>query len=290
VQSPQDSLLASSTADTYSWLASTAMKQGDLEGALILYSQSQQLLETQLKQKPQDAPLMEVLAYTFSHQIAILTAQTKWQLAFNKSQQAFELLDKMHNQDPNNSYWRFERLNIQAKQLTLAAHLISEQKSSDSGFITPHELSSQLTEQYLLSEQDNKYLNLKTLILIASIKYFQILEQWSESELLLSELNQLSTTTSALGDYLVDIALLSATQAKHKQQKKEMESNCQLALTNIPESFLLFDIELTQAFVVANVCLKSQTSITEQLSALEKMHINVSAHYPLLTSKTSTPL
>ena len=88
----------------------------------------------------------------------------------------------------------------------------------------------------------------------------------------------------------MDIALLSATQAKHKQLQQVTESNCKLALTYIPKDFHLYDIELSQAFVAANLCLKSKTSITEQLSALEKMHINVSAHYPLLTSKTSIPL
>ncbi|WP_434938976.1 winged helix-turn-helix domain-containing protein [Shewanella sp. HL-SH8] len=291
VQSPQDSLLASSTADTYSWIASTAMKQGDLEGALALYAQGQHLLELLLKEKAKDAPLMEVLSYILSHQIEILTAQAKWQLAFDMSKQAFELLDKMHNQDPDNSYWRFERLNIQAKQLILAAHLISEQKSSQSSFITPLELFAQFADQYSLSEQNNKYLELKTINLIAAIKYFQILGLWQESELLLIELNQLSTIAqSTPSSFSMEAALLSATQAKQNQQKLAMESYCQLVLSHIPERFYLYDIEFNQAFVAANLCLKSKVSITEQLNALNKMHINISAHYPLLTSKTSIPL
>ena len=292
LDSSQDSLLYSSTADTYSWLASTAMKQGDLELALSLHEQAQAILATPLAEAPNNAPLLEIMSYSLIHQVNILSAQAKWQQAYDKSEKAYNLLDNLFKQDPENKRWKERKFNLQAQRLELHAQLVILNIKILSEFITPQELLTQLQQDYDLANKSEDYEQLKNRILFESIKYHQILAQWKNSELLLSLLNKaLKSTPSASPSrsFFAELALLSATQAKHYQQDIEMKSMCKRALANIPDNFDQYDIELNQIFTVANLCINSNASIANHLNVLTQMQIDVSTHYPLLVPTTSNP-
>ncbi|UCX03704.1 nSTAND1 domain-containing NTPase [Shewanella glacialimarina] len=294
VQSPQDSLLASSTADTYSWIASTAMKQGDLELALSLHEQAQAVLAAPLAETPNNAPLLEILSYSLIHQVNILSAQAKWQQAYQKSETAYSLLDNLFKQDPENRSWRERRFNFQAQKLGISAQLAKQNGLPLSDFTTPQKLLEQLAKEYAFTNKvANEYEQLNNKVIFEAIKYYQTLAQWQDSEQLLEQLNinlKKEHKTPSSNIFWAEVALLNATQAKHNQQPNLMITSCKLALANVPEKYHPFEIEINQIVVVANLCLQSKVSIAEQISALNKMDINVSTHYPLLTSKTSIPL
>lgn len=154
---PDDKNLAADLADSYSWLASTKEKSGELKAAMTLYEREFQLILPIHEAAQNDALWTHRLAFAYWHQAELTQALGNKAAALNSFLQAETLLQDITKQDPSNLDWQIAWRMVQI-------HLLDGGKPSKAPEQTLSALRTIDTQLTALSRKEPKKINLQNSI------------------------------------------------------------------------------------------------------------------------------
>ncbi|NCP63403.1 MAG: AAA family ATPase [Paraglaciecola sp.] len=269
-QRPGDEGLQGDIADALAWLATTSQHLGNLDKALTLYQQGQQVLEQARLQAPTNANLTERLAYSHWQQAKIYKFRLEYTEAYGAISLAQQYLQEVLNQDPENEIWLSDLLSISLTKMLLA-HLLGQADNS----VDIATLSTNFASMENRSH---------TLIELAS--YLQALGQWQKSQQVVSHLAK--HLAELPGEYGADQAnalalthLLAARQWHHLGRISDMQSSCAAVIKVLtPVISTSKSVEYLLPFVQAHSCLNSLDLVPEASQSLTTMGIANFAFLP----------
>ncbi|MGO4891351.1 nSTAND1 domain-containing NTPase [Flavobacterium sp. W21_SRS_FM6] len=255
-------------ADTLSWLGRIELHFGSLTSSLQYTQQGQAILEQQLNASPDNARIIELLVLSNIAQANIFNFKHTNKQALDKLTIAENLLNKALKQDQNNHYWHSDLLRIRLFKAAINAKL-----SKQSGNLLSN--AYELTETILNSQP----MSLEFFVL--AIDYFQIKEQWQESEkYILRALKELSLEKKQLITgpdeirVLADFSLLEAKQLFQQNKKEQAYNLCKEVIQRL--SPLLNRSQspyFLSPYVQAHSCIGQPNNVNNELKILQRMGI-----------------
>ncbi len=120
-QMPDDVLLLTDLASTYSWLASSALSMGDAQASIEFLGLEQQTFQQVKAREHQNLQADFEQALSFYRQALLLKHQRQHSAASDSALQAHRLLSKLVDADPDNAAWLVTQKRVQVLQITIAA-------------------------------------------------------------------------------------------------------------------------------------------------------------------------
>jgi DNA-binding winged helix-turn-helix (wHTH) protein/tetratricopeptide (TPR) repeat protein len=183
----QDTVLAETyIADTYSWVASSHLNQGDIKSATVSISKAVAILNSLLQQSPNNAAIVEAYTYTLVRQTEIMQLSGNYSAALEILTKAHDILAIALRQDPNNSAWKTDEIKISAMLLTLSTN---DEVSIEQRVIAEHERS---VRKYLVEKPESIMFQLHY------IGYLQNAGKWQASSEALDALLSLPSAGNLL--------------------------------------------------------------------------------------------
>ncbi|WP_421131887.1 winged helix-turn-helix domain-containing protein [Alteromonas sp. A079] len=166
----QDTILAETyIADTYSWVASSQLNQGDITNATVSISNAVAILSALLQQSPNNAAIVEAYTYTLVRHAEIMQLSGKYKAAIDTLMKAHDILAIALRQDPNNSAWKTDEIKISAALLTLSTNA---DVNIEKHVVTEHERN---VREYLREKPESITFQLH------HIRYLQNAGKWQAS-------------------------------------------------------------------------------------------------------------
>lgn len=253
-------------ADTLSWLATTEQHLGLLHSSLLLHQRGQKELEKILLNSPNDAYLLESLAYSNMAQSRISAFTGSISEASNKTVDAMNAIKLALLQDPENEIWKLDLLEIQ----TFSA-LLSLQ-------ITRGISSNSKSEERIETQLDAALKSPK--IIIDLIKYYQYQGNWLKSQETLEYVKQYFTNKErAIEDrvnsrwFNAELSLLEAYQYQNfgdYRQAEACQNTIELLAPLIKKSK---NVKYLVPYVTAHMCVGQDGSIQYEANILKQMGI-----------------
>lgn len=268
-QRTDDNILRIDVADTLSWLATTEQHLGNLSFTLKLHQQGQQELEAAITYSPNDAYLLESLAYSMWSQAKIFSYQQLFSTSYEKVTQAIDMLKRAISQDPENEVWAEHLIGMKILQLLLANKL---ERADDT---------------YALYEIP-KYLEVATSkattrpdLPIDMIKYSQTRHEWQYSKELIEKVKRRFTDHYQQNQYeaesilaLAELNLLDAKQPEYKKGSKNQFDLCNKAIQLLrPLVTSSHNVKYLLPYAQAHSCIYKLGAIPEEVHALKAMGI-----------------
>ena len=280
----QDTVLAEIyIADTYSWIASSHLHQGDIENATISIAKAVTELSSLLKQSPDNAAIIEAYTYTLVRQAEIKQLSGDYNAAIDILKTAHNALAIALRQDPNNSAWKTDEITISATLLTLSTH---NDVSIDQDVVTEHERT---VRKYLQEKPESISFQLHY------IEYLQNAGKWEASSKALDILLALPKSEDLLNpqtiytsnnEQVINVHIALIKQATQSNMEENIASQC--------KSLLSYSHELTQvtskpnyfiAYAFAAQCLGLHEELEQTLMKINSMD---AAFPPFLQNNKST--
>jgi tetratricopeptide (TPR) repeat protein len=272
IQSPDVNILRSDKADTLSWLALTEQHLGNLSTVIGLHKQGQQELEVALVSSPNDANLLESLAYSFWHQAILFDYRAQYLESYDKTSRAIDILNVALQQDPKNEIWQEQLLSTKIFQLQVAS------KTPNNAPLYTQDTQVELD---LLEENIKRRMKGKPYMLVNLIKYYQAIDNWERSA---KAITQSKTLLNEYGNqnksYLISIVsakfyLLIAKQHIQNKELDEQLQACEQAITLLqPLVSHSHNVDYLLPYVQAHDCLGQLTKVHNLAIELEKMQIH----------------
>jgi DNA-binding winged helix-turn-helix (wHTH) protein/energy-coupling factor transporter ATP-binding protein EcfA2 len=276
IKQPNDYLLRADKADTLSWLATTEQHLGSLSKALLLLQQGEVELKQVIKSAPNNANLLEPLAFSYWHQAIMLDYLGQHSTAYNKTSQALLIVQKMREQDPSNKIWNEQQLRIQVLQQLLSSKLGIRTSLSYVELI-------QLTNDILSNTSSTPLLPLDM------IRYYQINNLWGQNKKLFKFANNFITEQLSQNkndakyiSALAELRLLEAKQALYDNDVLPKSGPCEQAITLLaPLVANSRNVKYLVPYAKAHSCLKILNQIPEILDVLQTAGINTISFTPI---------
>lgn len=268
-QRPHDVWLRVDKADNLSWLATTEQSLGHLSLALKLHSDGQQELDLGLKNEPNNASILEVLAYSHWHQARLFYYLGQYVKAYNNASQAADILKSILQQDPKNEVWKKNLLSLEIFKVKLVG-----EKSHLSNAISPT-----LVEQYIANIFNAP--SALPLDFVYLIDYYQANKAWKQSSELIdkasSYLSEYTSTNKNAPEYIRDLAeltLLMAKQFVNSNQLEESRQACKEVIQSLsPLVKVTRNVEYLLPYAQAHSCLNQLDLIPNETAALQNMQV-----------------
>jgi DNA-binding winged helix-turn-helix (wHTH) protein/tetratricopeptide (TPR) repeat protein/energy-coupling factor transporter ATP-binding protein EcfA2 len=256
-------------ADTLSWLATTEQHLGNVAAVLTYIQQGRIELEQAINIEPNNAYLLESLAFSYWQQSIMFEYLGQQSAAYEKTSQALVILQKMREQDPNNKIWNEQHLSVQVLQQVLSSEL---------------GIHKQLSSVELSKLIDNILSNTSSIPLLPVdlIHYFQLNNLWEQSEKLFDFANnfiaiQLSQNKNDAKyiSALAELRLLEAYQAVYNNELPSKSSACVQTIALLtPLVAYSRNVEYLVPYAKAHSCLNTLNQIPEALEVLKTAGIN----------------
>jgi len=120
-QLPDDVLLLTDLASTYSWLASGALSMGDAQASIEFLGLEQQTFQQLKAREHQNLQADFEQALSFYRQALLLKHQRQYVAASDAALKAQRLLSKLVQADPDNAAWQVTHKRVQVLQITIVA-------------------------------------------------------------------------------------------------------------------------------------------------------------------------
>ncbi|WP_289028245.1 winged helix-turn-helix domain-containing protein [uncultured Paraglaciecola sp.] len=263
---PKDSIFRSDKADTLSWLATTEQHLGNLNNVLSLIQQGQTELEQMLESEPNNANILETLAFSYWQQGIMLDYLGQHSLAYSKTTRALMIIQRALEQDPANKQWGEKQLGIQVFQLLISSKLKDHTQLNNSD----------------LSEMVDNILELtfsKPLLAIDMLHYYRINNLFSKShggklfnfaEKFIQEQLIQNENDPQYISALAELRILEAYLATANNNFILKNNACQQAIVLLaPLVANSRNVEYLVPFSIAHSCLNTQNEIPDTLLSLE---------------------
>ena len=266
---PNDNVLRADKADTVSWLATTEQHLGNLSVTLELYQEGQKDLEMAVANDPNNATVLERLAYFNWHQARILDYLKDFSISYIRISQALNMLEVALKQDPDNEIWNEDLFSLQVFQILIHSKIKNTTSS---------------TLILKLNQSVENFFNVKITrpnIPIDIIKYFQQNNEWRESEKIIALTQRgfsVFNTQNNEPDYILafaELKILEARQAEHNDDTDGKYKACKQA-THFLKSLLMNNsrnVEYMLPYAKAHSCLLQLSSIPDEIKLLQDMGI-----------------
>ena len=211
-------LIQANKADNLSWLADIELHFGSLSDSLSLIQQGQIILDRLHSTSPENARIMELLVLSNIAQAKVFNVKLKYKQALDKLTKAENLLNRALKQDKNNHFWHYDLLWIQLIKANTNAKLGEDSEGL-------------LSKLYNLTDSILSYQNISLEFFIIIIDYFQIKEQWQESEKYILQamkewpLQKVKTSSNKI-TMLANFEVLEAKQLFKQNQKEKAFKVC----------------------------------------------------------------
>ncbi|WP_445776976.1 nSTAND1 domain-containing NTPase [Shewanella sp.] len=123
-QDNTNSQLIADIADTRSWIASAATAQGDINAAIKIHEQIQQLLVNNAIEK--QPYLLERLTSSYRFLASLMSYQGHSSQAFTKAQLGLDTITNALKQDPDNDVWKLKQYYAYLDMLTFSTQYIEK--------------------------------------------------------------------------------------------------------------------------------------------------------------------
>ncbi|KXJ59552.1 MAG: transcriptional regulator [Alteromonas sp. Nap_26] len=278
---------ATAVADTYSWIASTLMNLGNIIDAIKTLENAEVILTNQLLSAPGNATIIENLSFVKVNIAESSLFTSDIAKSIEKLKEAQSLLGSILTQDPDNSAWKFNYLNIRILlDYYQSKALLGSFSDSTSSSITLDELlfdSTPLTT------------------VINAVHYLQNREEWQRSKTLLMALDKNHALTDKLTN-TVDVQLVSNkvlinyTQyllATIRQTLHYKPENVNAIHTKCETLFKLTDSITNksqhpfflQAQVFAGYCLNKPKAVATQRRQLSLMNVPLPHYFTIINKE-----
>lgn len=267
-------------ADTYSWIASALINQGNIDIAISVLEKAENILTKLLVTNLGNAEVIETLYFVKLNIAESNEFIRNRLLSVKKLEEAQNLLAKILEQDSDNSLWKSHFLHVK----TLLEYYQS--------LLTSNSFPNTATSSIALNGVLNENTHIKTKTYAAH--YFQNSEQWQVSQDLLTSLNKVHSLKDEIQDdihaqtintdvlinytqYL--LATIRQTHHESGEDANKVRNQCELLfmLTNKVIGQSHYPLFL-QAHVFAGYCLNNQSAVAEQRRQLALMKVPL-PHY-----------
>lgn len=261
---PENNMLRADKADTLSWLATTEQHLGELSTSVALIQQAQISLETALATSPNDAFLLEYVAYVYMHHSRILVFQGHLSSALKILVQAKSALERALMQDSDNKIWQVELLGIQVFKQYLEAKL---------GVSGIDELGlHQRNESNLVKALK------KPKFIVDLVDYYQARGMWLQSQRVIMQAKKHFSENDELDNasFISSLADLKLLEAKYLVQysQKVPYATCEEAIQLLSP---LVQNSRNAAYLIpyvnAHACVGRSDSIPNEVNALLEMGV-----------------
>jgi DNA-binding winged helix-turn-helix (wHTH) protein/tetratricopeptide (TPR) repeat protein len=265
---PDSQSLSVDLANSYSWLAESRLKLGELSQAMQLYQEEEKLLR---RVHEGNATWTYRLSLSLVRQATVQLARGDNAAAINSYAQAERLLQKIVNQDPSNRAWVSRLYLTQARQI----ELVDDDKSLDR-FDRLRELCDKLLAM-VAKDPKNATLAQQTLKLQHSLAML-LAEKGRQGEALtllnavidaLEQHHRAAKDTTAT-NYLSEALLTRAELERNSKKLAASQADCARAaqILSAPDKT---DFALIALQVRANFCAGTADQVAQQVKSLEKM-------------------
>jgi tetratricopeptide (TPR) repeat protein len=266
---PKNIMVKAELVDTLSWLAKTEQNLGNLHTSLRLQEKVQDQLESALTSDFRNANLIELLAISYSIQASILDFQNELPTASAKNNQAAEMFEKLLMQDSENDKWKSHLAKVSIFQ-----KLLSQKQQT-----TLHRPDS--AEINKLSKIAINFSDKYPIILIHTVRYYQIIGAWQNSEYLIKHAIQSASSSNKNVSQdeihilaLAELDLAQARQFSHYGNLKAKFDKCSQAISIIkPLVSLSNNVKYLNTFVQAHSCLNMLNKIPKEIKFLHEMGV-----------------
>ncbi|MFT6992524.1 MAG: DNA-binding winged helix-turn-helix (wHTH) protein/tetratricopeptide (TPR) repeat protein [Paraglaciecola sp.] len=268
IKYPNDSLMHSDKVDALLWLATTEQHRGNLEATLLLLEEGQEIIQEALVSEGNNANLLERLAYLHWRQAILLDYQNAYSEAYIYISKAFETLQKVLMQDPENEVWNKDLLKIKLSKLLFSKKI---------GIPENNEFLTKMNPKNIKKIQDPN-------TLVAVIKYYQTVGNWKESSDLIQHSLQNSefknpTNISDARDILAfsHLKLLEASYLINDNNMFDLSKTCKQVIEFLgPLVKKSRSVEYLLPYIQAHDCIGERNKVKTELAYLEEMRIKVS--------------
>jgi DNA-binding winged helix-turn-helix (wHTH) protein/tetratricopeptide (TPR) repeat protein len=268
IKYPNDSLMHSDKVDALLWLATTEQHRGNLEATLLLLEEGQEIIQEALVSEGNNANLLERLAYLHWRQAILLDYQNAYSEAYIYISKAFETLQKVLMQDPENEVWNKDLLKIKLSKLLFSKKIGTPE---DDDFLT------KMSPENIRKIQDPN-------TLVAVIKYYQTVGNWKASSDLIQHSLQNSefrnpTNISDAREILAfsHLKLLEASHLINENNMFDMSKTCKQVIELLdPLVKKSRSVEYLLPYIQAHDCIGERNKVKTELAYLEEMRIKVS--------------
>jgi tetratricopeptide (TPR) repeat protein len=268
MQQSSNYLLRNDKADILSWLATTEQHLGNLLYSMSLYQRGQQVLERILIETPDNAFLLEGIAYSFWYQARLYNTQGEYIKSHKKVIQAIESIKNALNQDPENEIWSDDLLNLKLFENLLTSKLGYPEDT----FLMTH------IESLKNAPEKSK---LQPNMLVKLVQYLHLKQDWQESATLIekikkyfSELDDSTTNTSEFIVTLANFNLVLATQFTFNNSNSERNLACMETIKLLqPVVQKSRHNEYLLPYVKAHSCLNRLDNVRNEIENLQNMGI-----------------
>jgi DNA-binding winged helix-turn-helix (wHTH) protein/energy-coupling factor transporter ATP-binding protein EcfA2 len=230
-KTPDNTALIADIADTRSWLASAALANGEIQQSVALHQQIQSEFEQLATDVKSDAYLIEKVFSSYSILADVYHYQGAVELGFDKLYQAYALLSKALEQDPDHKVWQSDIFHLKVVLMRINASLHDDRIS-----YTPELLKQQLDDRKPQFSSEKQYMRVYGNWLFESALYYQALEQQQQSidfavqaQQFYAEQHRGTSDDPRLTAVVAEVELLRAAQYKAQLQHEKSQQSCRKA-------------------------------------------------------------
>lgn len=274
-------------ANSHSWIASTLMNLGNISDAIKTLENAEVMLAKQLLSAPRNATIIENLSFVkvniaessmFTYDVA---------KSVEKLKEAQSLLSNLLTQDPDNSIWKAQHLNIE----TLLNYYQSQTFSSLN--LNSTDLNISIDE----IQNENYMVTTKAY----ATHYFQNLEKWEFSKRLLTSLEKTESMSKNISDAIHTNALNIENLKKYipyqlasiRQSLHENNLDINAVTKKCEDLFTLTSKVINQsqhpsylqAYVFSGYCLNKQNTVNEKRVQLTRMNVPLPHYFTIINKE-----
>lgn len=263
--------LHSDIADTYSWLANSHKKIGDIKRAELAYVEGLTTVEEVLDKGISNAYLREVHVYLLRQFAMFNESSGDLHLAVSSNNEAIKELEKLLLEDPENTIWQEDYLKSLVYQLYLDS-LVSDKIILN-------------TMRIFEDIEDKVFSNLKFHTQqLKLVSFLQNINKWDESQNALVKIeksfpiDEYKLVSDAIFSKYVNHSIASIRQLLHEDKKSGALTRCRI-LKKIALEYSSNSDESLKAQLVAEYCLENTLSAFALEKEINKKNIKLPNYF-----------